>query len=149
MCNWRGRIIVLRDKPLNLCDIECHSDHDPDHVRQKPHRMTESVRRTISSRATNATPSMMATGKNICKLNKAFQFIDIVYFLEFMNNAKVLCISSNTPANQVQPTSTRFAPNLEAIQNALKYDRKSCYPSIIEFEKVRNWIFISFYFVCI
>ncbi|RIB20034.1 hypothetical protein C2G38_2180343 [Gigaspora rosea] len=53
-----------------------------------------------------------------------------------MNNSKILDTISNTPANQVQPTSTRFAPNLESIQNALKYNKKLCHPSISEFEKV-------------
>src|SRR2546421_10984862 len=62
-----------------------------------------------------------------------------------MNNAKILSLSLNTPANQVQPTSTRFAPNLEAIQNALKYDRKLHFPSVLEFEKVKNWPFILLY----
>ncbi|CAG8645349.1 788_t:CDS:2, partial [Gigaspora rosea] len=55
-----------------------------------------------------------------------------------MNNSKILDTISNTPANQVQPTSTRFAPNLESIQNALKYNKKLCHPSISEFEKVKN-----------
>ncbi|CAG8645144.1 8726_t:CDS:10, partial [Ambispora gerdemannii] len=96
-----------QDKLLNLCNIECHGDHDPDHIQQKPHRMATSVRKTILSKA-----------------------------IKFMNNAKILSITSNTPVNQVQSTSTRFAPNFEAIQNALKYDRKLHYPSILEFEKV-------------
>jgi len=63
MCNWKGRIMVRRDKPLNLCDIECYGNHDIDHVRQKPHRMASAVRKTISSRAPSVTPSIMATGK--------------------------------------------------------------------------------------
>ncbi|CAG8672888.1 1920_t:CDS:2, partial [Ambispora gerdemannii] len=115
-CNWKGRIMVPLNKPLNLCNIECSGDHDPDHIWQKPHRMTTSVRKTISSRATNTTPSIMAT--------------------EFMNNAKIFSINPSTPANHVQPTSTRFASNFEVIQNALKYDKKLHYPSALEFEKV-------------
>jgi len=108
--------------------------------------MATSIRKTISSRA-NATPSMMATGKfrevNV-NLKFTLQFIDFVYFSEFMNNAKILSITSSTPANKIQPTSTRFAPNLEAIQNALRYDKKLHYPSVLEFEKVRNQFFIAF-----
>lgn len=33
-CNWKGRIAVFWDKPLNLCNIECHGSHDPEHVRK-------------------------------------------------------------------------------------------------------------------
>ncbi|KAG9289616.1 hypothetical protein G9A89_014351 [Geosiphon pyriformis] len=54
-----------------------------------------------------------------------------------MNNAKILS-TSNRFANQVQPISARFAPNLETIQNALKYDKKLRYPNVLEFEKVRS-----------
>ncbi|CAG8544888.1 12250_t:CDS:2, partial [Ambispora gerdemannii] len=115
-CNWKGHIVVLLNKLLNFCNIECSGDHDPDHIWQKSHRMATSVRKTISSRATNTTPSVMAT--------------------EFMNNAKILNINPSTPANHVQPIFTQFAPNLEAIQNALKYDKKLHYPSALEFEKV-------------
>lgn len=61
-----------------------------------------------------------------------------------MNNAKILSVTSNIPANQIQPTSTRFAPNLEVIQNALKYDKKLYYPSVLEFEKVRKLVFLFF-----
>ncbi|CAG8544557.1 10729_t:CDS:2, partial [Dentiscutata heterogama] len=53
-----------------------------------------------------------------------------------INNSKILNTTINTLANQVQPTSTRFAPNLESIQNILKYDKKLHHPSISEFEKV-------------
>ena len=63
-----------------------------------------------------------------------------------MNNAKIFSKTSSTPANQIQPTSTRFAPNLEAIQNALKYDKKLHYPSVLEFEKVRKLVYYSFIF---
>ncbi|CAG8791546.1 20327_t:CDS:2, partial [Gigaspora rosea] len=38
---------------------------------------------------------------------------------ELMNNSKTLSKTLDTPANQVQPTSIQFAPNLEPIQNAL------------------------------
>ncbi|CAG8814748.1 17031_t:CDS:2, partial [Racocetra fulgida] len=114
-CGWKGRIVVPRDKPLNLCNIEYHGSHDPEHVRKKPLRMTNSVRKTISNRATNVTPSILAT--------------------ELMNGAKILSTTATTPENQVPPTSTRFVPNLEAIQNALKYDKKLHYPSVLEYEK--------------
>ncbi|CAG8444280.1 15873_t:CDS:2 [Gigaspora rosea] len=105
----KGRIVVLRDKPLNLCNIKCYGNHDPEHVRKKPYRMSKIIRKEITSRSTNVAPSILAT--------------------EFMNNAKISSITSNTPANQVQPTSIRFTPNLEAIQNALKYDKKLHYPN--------------------
>ncbi|RIB30955.1 hypothetical protein C2G38_2151045 [Gigaspora rosea] len=110
-CNWKGRIAVFWDKPLNLYNIECHGSQDPEHVRKKPYRMAKVIRKEITSRSTNITPSILAT--------------------EFMNNAKI----SSTLANQVQPVSTRFTPNLEAIQNALKYDKKLHHPSALEFEK--------------
>ncbi|RIB07415.1 hypothetical protein C2G38_2147582 [Gigaspora rosea] len=54
---------------------------------------------------------------------------------ELINNSKIFSTTLNTPANQAQPTFTRFTPNLESIQNALKYDKKLHYPSISEFEK--------------
>ncbi|CAG8568436.1 2474_t:CDS:2, partial [Racocetra fulgida] len=38
-----------------------------------------------------------------------------------MNNAKISNETASTPANQVQPISTRFTPNIEAIQNALNF----------------------------
>ncbi|CAG8461465.1 9879_t:CDS:10 [Dentiscutata heterogama] len=115
-CDWKGRIVVPQDKPLNLCNIEYRGSHDPEHVRKKPLRMANSVRKTITKRATNVTPSIMAT--------------------ELMDGAKILSTTIDTPKNQAQPTSTRFVPNLEAIQNALKYDKKLNYPSILEYEKV-------------
>ncbi|CAG8518113.1 3960_t:CDS:2 [Gigaspora rosea] len=31
-CDWKGRISVPQDKSLNLYNIECHGNHDPDHV---------------------------------------------------------------------------------------------------------------------
>ncbi|KAG9289617.1 hypothetical protein G9A89_014352 [Geosiphon pyriformis] len=31
-CNWKGRIAVPHDKPLNLCNIVCYGNHDPDHI---------------------------------------------------------------------------------------------------------------------
>ncbi|CAG8772110.1 7438_t:CDS:2, partial [Cetraspora pellucida] len=96
-CNWKGRISVLKDKPLNLCNIECYGNHDPEYIRKKPLRMSNSVRKTITNKVANITPSMLTTA---------------------------------------QPTSTRFASNLESIQNALKYNKKFYHPSISEFEKV-------------
>ncbi|CAG8509683.1 13176_t:CDS:2, partial [Racocetra fulgida] len=57
-------------------------------------------------------------------------------FAYLMNHSKILDTTSNTLANQVQLTSTRVAPNLESIQNALKYDKKLFHPSTSEFEKV-------------
>ncbi|RIB30177.1 hypothetical protein C2G38_2027068 [Gigaspora rosea] len=115
-CNWKGHISVPKDKPLNLCNIECHRNHDPEHVRKKTLRISNSVRKTIANRVANVTPSMLAT--------------------ELMNNSKILDTTSNTPLNHVQLTSTRFAPNLESIQNALKYDKKLHHPSVSELEKV-------------
>ncbi|CAG8536728.1 2900_t:CDS:2, partial [Dentiscutata heterogama] len=76
--------------------------------------------KTITIRAANITPSMMIT--------------------ELMNSSKILDTTLNTLANQVQPTSTRFAPNLESIQNALKYDKKLHYPSISELEKAAGTV---------
>ncbi|CAG8712744.1 23807_t:CDS:2, partial [Gigaspora rosea] len=114
-CNWKGHISVPKDKPLNLCNIECHRNHDPEHVRKKTLRISNSVRKTIANRVANVTPSMLAT--------------------ELMNNSKILDTTSNTPLNHVQLTSTRFAPNLESIQNALKYDKKLHHPSVSELEK--------------
>ncbi|RIB00429.1 hypothetical protein C2G38_2234332 [Gigaspora rosea] len=35
-CTWKGCIVVPQDKPLNLCNIEYHGNHDPEHV-QKTH----------------------------------------------------------------------------------------------------------------
>ncbi|KAG9305163.1 hypothetical protein G9A89_010671 [Geosiphon pyriformis] len=56
---------------------------------------------------------------------------------ELMNNAKILS-TSNRFANQVQPISARFASNLETIQNALKYEKKLRYPSVLKFEKAED-----------
>ncbi|CAG8509005.1 15478_t:CDS:2, partial [Gigaspora rosea] len=81
----------------------------------KPLRMASSVKKTITNRTTSITPSMLAA--------------------ELMNVAKILSITDTTPENQAQPTSTRFVPNLEAIQNALKYDKKLHYPNVLEYEK--------------
>ncbi|RIB25811.1 hypothetical protein C2G38_2030739 [Gigaspora rosea] len=78
--------------------------------------MAKVIRKEITSKSTNVTPSILAT--------------------EFMNNAKISSTISSTPANQVQPVSTRFMPNLEAIQNALKYNKKLYHPSALEFEKI-------------
>ncbi|CAG8696051.1 22511_t:CDS:2, partial [Gigaspora rosea] len=75
------------------------------------HRQPE---RQFQSR-TNATPSSIMT--------------------ELINSAKVLSKTSNTSTNQVQPYFTRFASNLETIQNAIKYNRKQNYTSVNEFEK--------------
>ncbi|RIB18925.1 hypothetical protein C2G38_2036498 [Gigaspora rosea] len=44
-CNWKGCIAVFKDKPLNLCDIECRGNHDPDHDRKKPYRMAKVIRK--------------------------------------------------------------------------------------------------------
>ncbi|RIB27570.1 hypothetical protein C2G38_2160189 [Gigaspora rosea] len=85
-------------------------------ARKNTVRMSSSIRKMITSRMTSITPSILAT--------------------ELMNNSKTLSKTLDTPANQVQPTSTRFAPNLEPIQNALKYDKKLHYPCISEFEKI-------------
>ncbi|RIB07441.1 hypothetical protein C2G38_2214449 [Gigaspora rosea] len=85
-------------------------------LRTKPLRMASSVKKTITNRTTSITPSMLAA--------------------ELMNVAKILSITDTTPENQAQPTSTRFVPNLEAIQNALKYDKKLHYPNVLEYEKV-------------
>ncbi|CAG8778347.1 11427_t:CDS:2, partial [Dentiscutata erythropus] len=60
-CNWKGHIAVFKDKPLNLCDIECCGNYDPEHVRTKPYRMAKVIRKEIASRSTNTTPSMLAT----------------------------------------------------------------------------------------
>ncbi|CAG8780338.1 9862_t:CDS:2, partial [Gigaspora rosea] len=109
------RIAVLRNKPLNLYNIACHGSYDPEHVRKKPYRMAKVIRKEITSRSTNVTPSILAT--------------------EFMNNAKISSTISSTLANQVQLVSTRFMLNLKAIQNALKYDKKLHHPSALEFEK--------------
>ncbi|KAF0411275.1 hypothetical protein F8M41_008210 [Gigaspora margarita] len=89
---------------LNLCNIEYHGNYDTEHIQKNPLRMSNSVRKKITNRVANITPSILA--------------------MELMNNSKILDTISNTLANQVQPTSTRFAPNLESIQNALKYDKK-------------------------
>ncbi|CAG8791059.1 7724_t:CDS:2, partial [Gigaspora rosea] len=96
-CNWKGHIAVFKDKLLNLCDIECRGNHDPDHVRKKPYQIAKVIRKEIASRSTNTMLSMLAT--------------------------------------VLQPISSRFTSNLEAIQNALKYDKKLHYPSALEFEK--------------
>ncbi|KAF0459944.1 hypothetical protein F8M41_000640 [Gigaspora margarita] len=109
-CNWKGRIVVPQNKPLNLCNIEYHGNHNLEHVWTKPLRMASSVRKTITNRTTSVTPSILAAGY---KEN---------FYLK----------------NQAQLTSTRFVPNLEAIQNALKYDKKLYYPSVLEYEKVSS-----------
>ncbi|RIB11513.1 hypothetical protein C2G38_2042613 [Gigaspora rosea] len=119
-CNWIGRIAVLQDKPLNLCNIEYHGNHDPDYLRTKPLQIANSVRKTITNRTASVTPSILAT--------------------ELMNGAKILSITDTTPKNQVQPTSTRFVPNFETILNALKYDKKLHNPSVLEYEKVCSLI---------
>ncbi|CAG8742868.1 3744_t:CDS:2, partial [Gigaspora rosea] len=121
---WKGHILVLQDKPLNLCNLEYHENHDLDYIRKKPLQISNSVRKTITKRVANTTPSMLASNFNL-----------IILFSQFLNNSKILDTTINTPANQVQPTSTRFTPNLESIQNALKYDKKLYHPSISEFEK--------------
>ncbi|KAF0363971.1 hypothetical protein F8M41_013910 [Gigaspora margarita] len=115
-CNWKSRISVPQDKPFNLCNIEYHGNHDPDHVQKKTLQISSSVRKTITNRIASVIPSILST--------------------ELMNNSRILSTNLDTLANQVQPTSTRFAPNLESIQNALKYDKKLHYPNISEFEKV-------------
>ncbi|RIB13245.1 hypothetical protein C2G38_2198395 [Gigaspora rosea] len=112
-------------KPLNLCDVEYHGSHDPDHVRKKLLRMANSVRKTITNRAANITPSILAT--------------------ELMNSAKILSTIVTTPKNQAQPTSTWFVSNLEAIQNALKYDKKQHYPSVSEYEKSESTTILKQY----
>ncbi|RIB13419.1 hypothetical protein C2G38_2197914 [Gigaspora rosea] len=61
-CTWKGRIVVPQNKPLNLCNIEYHGSHDPEHIRTKPLRMANSIRKTITNRAINVTPSILATG---------------------------------------------------------------------------------------
>ncbi|CAG8792266.1 11732_t:CDS:2, partial [Gigaspora rosea] len=76
--------------------------HDPEHVRKKPYQMAKVIRKEITSRSTNVTPSILA--------------------IEFLNNTKISSTISSTPANQ-------------AIQNALKYDKKLHHPSALEFEK--------------
>ncbi|KAF0445529.1 hypothetical protein F8M41_003146 [Gigaspora margarita] len=106
-CNWKGHNVVPQNKPLNLCDIEYYRSHNPDHVRKKLLRMANSVRKTITNRAANVISSILATVQQ-----------------------------SLHQKNQVQPTSTQFVPNLEAIQNALKYDKKQHYPSVSEYEKI-------------
>ncbi|CAG8706281.1 27726_t:CDS:2, partial [Dentiscutata erythropus] len=63
-CNWKGCIAVFKDKPLNLCDIECCGNHDPEHVRTKPYRMAKVIKKEIASRSTNTTPSILATDNN-------------------------------------------------------------------------------------
>ncbi|RIB01586.1 hypothetical protein C2G38_2230372 [Gigaspora rosea] len=126
-CSTWGHILVLQDKPLNLCNLEYHENHDLDYIRKKPLQISNSVRKTITKRVANTTPSMLASNFNL-----------IILFSQFLNNSKILDTTINTPANQVQPTSTRFTPNLESIQNALKYDKKLYHPSISEFEKVRS-----------
>ncbi|RIB13747.1 hypothetical protein C2G38_2040712 [Gigaspora rosea] len=55
---------------------------------------------------------------------------------ELMNCARNLSTTVSTPKNQTQPISTQFDPNLETIQNALKYDKKLHYPSVLEYVKV-------------
>ncbi|CAG8840301.1 12514_t:CDS:2, partial [Racocetra persica] len=79
----------------------------------------------ITNRISSVTPSMLAT--------------------ELMNNSKTLNKTLDTSANQVQPTSTRFAPNLEPIQNTLKYDKKLHYPCISEFEKAESTVIAKQY----
>ncbi|CAG8646658.1 5773_t:CDS:2 [Dentiscutata erythropus] len=37
----KGHIVVLRDKPLNLYNIKCHGNHDPEHIRKKPYQMAK------------------------------------------------------------------------------------------------------------
>ncbi|KAF0532588.1 hypothetical protein F8M41_011091 [Gigaspora margarita] len=78
------------------------------------------LRKTIANRVANATPSMLVT--------------------ELINNSKILDTTSNMPLNHVQPMSTQFVPNLELIQNALKYDKKLHHPSVSELEKVCSLI---------
>ncbi|CAG8535590.1 9327_t:CDS:2 [Dentiscutata erythropus] len=58
---WKGRISVPKDKPLNLCNIECYGNHNSKHVQKKTLRMSNSVRKTIANRVANVTPSMLAT----------------------------------------------------------------------------------------
>ncbi|RIB15404.1 hypothetical protein C2G38_2192440 [Gigaspora rosea] len=106
-CDWKGHISVLQDKSLNLCNIECHGYHDPDHIRKKPLCISNSIRKTITNRTS-----------------------------KLMNNSKVLSTTLDTLSNQVQPTSTRFVPNFESIQNALKYNKKLYYPSISDFDNL-------------
>ncbi|CAG8577327.1 504_t:CDS:2, partial [Gigaspora rosea] len=84
-------------------------------ARKKAISNAKVIRKEIASRSTNTTLSILAT--------------------KFMNNAKISNVTASTPANQVQLISSRFTPNLEAIQNALKYDKKLYYPSALEFEK--------------
>ncbi|CAG8514287.1 17822_t:CDS:2 [Dentiscutata erythropus] len=62
-CNWKGRISIPQDKPLNLCNIEYHGNHNPDHIWKKPYRMSSSIRKTIMNRVANTTPSILATGE--------------------------------------------------------------------------------------
>ncbi|CAG8798835.1 10481_t:CDS:2, partial [Dentiscutata erythropus] len=60
-CNWKGRISVFQDKPLNLCNIECYSNYDSDNVRNKPLRILNLIRKTITNRVANVIPSILAT----------------------------------------------------------------------------------------
>ncbi|CAG8655585.1 10375_t:CDS:1, partial [Ambispora gerdemannii] len=55
------KAVVLQDKSLNLYNIEYHDDYNSDHIQQKSHRMAISFRKSILSRATNTTPSVMVT----------------------------------------------------------------------------------------
>ncbi|CAG8646864.1 1218_t:CDS:2, partial [Dentiscutata heterogama] len=75
-CNWKGHIVVLRDKLINLCNIECHGNHDPEHIRKKQYRIAKVIRKEITNRSTNVTPSTLAT--------------------EFINDAKISSITTNT-----------------------------------------------------
>ncbi|CAG8766308.1 6218_t:CDS:2, partial [Racocetra persica] len=63
--NWKNRIAVFKNKPLNLCDIEYYRNHNPEHVRKKLYRMAKVIRKEIASRSTNATPSMLATAESV------------------------------------------------------------------------------------
>ncbi|CAG8797588.1 12386_t:CDS:2, partial [Dentiscutata erythropus] len=60
-CNWKSYIAVFKDKPLNLYNIECRGNHDPEHVRTKPYQMAKVIRKEIASRSTSTMPSILAT----------------------------------------------------------------------------------------
>ncbi|CAG8779824.1 391_t:CDS:2, partial [Racocetra persica] len=66
-----------------------------------------------------------------------------------INNSKILDTTFNIPANQVQPIFTQFAPNLESIQNAFKYNKKSYYLicSLIDNYKVKGTVISKQYSV--
>ncbi|RIB22619.1 hypothetical protein C2G38_2173562 [Gigaspora rosea] len=117
LCEGNIKSITLIDKDTKYLSNStlAYVEYLKCSARKKAISNAKVIRKEIASRSTNTTLSILAT--------------------KFMNNAKISNVTASTPANQVQLISSRFTPNLEAIQNALKYDKKLYYPSALEFEK--------------